>query len=246
LIADSLKEIGIPGRFVETHGESRTCIANLDLTTHSQTELNENGPHVSPEEVAALLRQFEELLGDGATDVALCGSLPPGCPASLYAEMIALAKAKGIRSALDASGEALKLGAEARPHLVKCNLTELRYLLPDAGDSPEEIACAGRSLLAGGTQEAAITMGAKGAVLVTEAGAWFAAPPPIQFISAVGSGDAFLAAYLWARENGEPPDSCLEWGVGAGAANAAVMGAGFCAKPEIVRRREKTQSRRIA
>jgi 1-phosphofructokinase family hexose kinase len=245
IIADSLKEIGIPARFVTTEEESRTCIAVLDLSSHSQTEINENGPHVTADEVDALLHCFVELLEEGVTQVALCGSLPPQCPETLYADMIRAAQSRGIPCALDASGEALRQGIEARPNLVKCNEMELRGALLGDLEGANDLLSVMRSLLVGGTQQVVITMGERGAVAVNAGGAWECTPPPISFVSAVGSGDAFLAAFLYAQERGESIPNCLVWGVAAGAANAAVMGAGFCTRPQIEALRRITQSRRI-
>ncbi|MBW3623744.1 MAG: 1-phosphofructokinase family hexose kinase [Armatimonadetes bacterium] len=244
-IADSLKEIGIPARFVSTREESRTCIAVIDLEVHSQTEVNENGPNVTPEEVAALVQRFEELLEEGVTQVALCGSLPPQCPSTFYADLIRIAQDRGISCALDSSGEALANGFKARPDLLKCNRNEFRAIVPDVGvDLPDLVrACA--ALLGDGTRTVAVTLGAEGAVAVDAEGAWFAAPPPIRFVSAVGSGDAFLAAFLHARRSGESLPRCLEWGTAAGAANAGVVGAGYCTRAEIERLAPRTQSQRI-
>jgi 1-phosphofructokinase family hexose kinase len=244
-IADGLREMGIPARFVTTREESRTCIAVIDTTVHSQTEVNENGPHVSPEEVDALKRRFAELLDEGVTQVALCGSLPPRCPETLYAGLIRVAEARGVPCALDASGAALARGVTARPNLVKCNRLELQAVLPDLGEGLSGLVRAASSLLVGGTQAVAVTMGGEGAVALDAEGAWFATPPPIRFVSAVGSGDAFLAAFLSARRRGEPLSRRLEWGTAAGAANAAVMGAGYCTRPEIERLLKQTRSRRI-
>ena len=83
----------------------------------------------------------------------------------------------------------------------------------------------------------ALTLGADGAVLVRDQWpALKAVPPTIEFASAVASGDAFLAAFLWAWEHGPQPEdveSALRLAVGAGAANAAVIGAGFCSLESI-------------
>ncbi len=244
-IADSLEEIGIPARFVPTRGESRTCIAILDTGAHSQTEVNENGPLVSEAEVSALRRRFTALMDEGVTRVALCGSLPPGCPDTLYADLIQESRARGVVVALDAAGAALCAGVSARPNLVKCNRLELASVLPKLGETPEEIAIRAASLLGGGTEAVAVTLGQPGAVAVTPAGAWFAESPSVSFVSAVGSGDAFLAAWLFHEARGELAPALLEWGVAAGAANAEVVGAGFCLPPDIERLRVGVQSRRI-
>src|SRR5262249_58035879 len=81
----------------------------------------------------------------------------------------------------------------------------------------------------GGRRVVAVTGGGEGAVLAPEEGAWTARPPQIAFASAVASGDSFVAAFLWAWTQGEKPnnpEAALRLATGAGAANAAVIGAG--------------------
>lgn len=244
-IAHSLRDLGIPDRFVPTREESRTCIAVIDLETHTQTEINEPGPRVTPEEVEALERRFESLLGEGVTQVALCGSLPPQCPPTLYADLIRAAQSRGIPCALDSSGDALAHGIAARPNLLKCNRHELRAVLPDLGSDLPDLARAAYRLIGEGIPTVAVTLGRQGAVAVDSGGAWFAEPPPIRFVSAVGSGDSFLAAFLAAQQRGESLARRLEWGTAAGAANAGVAGAGYCTRSEIERLLKQTRSQRI-
>jgi len=232
LIADGLRQEGIPAQFVWTREESRTCIAVIDPDAQTQTEVNENGPTVTAEEVRELIRLFADLLG-GVQAVTLSGSLPPGCPDDIYATLISLARDAGVLCALDASGTPLLKGWRARPDIVKCNNFELSALRADAGTSVDDVTKAALSLLGEGTHEAIVTLGARGAVAAADGQVWYAPSPKVEFVSAVGSGDAFLAAYMWAKMKGENVPSCLAWGVAAGAANAAVYGAGFCQRHRI-------------
>ena len=57
--------------------------------------------------------------------------------------------------------------------------------------------------------------------------------PKIDFVSAVGSGDAFLAAFVNSFMKDENLSESLAWGTAAGAANAACAGSGFCTKDSI-------------
>lgn len=231
-IADGLRAEGIEDAFVRTRGESRVCIAIIDPIGKTQTEVNENGPEVHPDEVQQLIERFESLLPK-VSAVTLSGSLPPGCPEDIYARLIYMARAHGVTCALDSSGPPLRIGWEAGPDIIKCNRFELSALRPDAGESVEDISGAALSLLNAKTREAVITMGAQGAVAAECGRVWYAPSPSVQFVSAVGSGDAFLAAYMWSRARGCDAPSRLAWGIAAGAANAAVFGAGFCRKHEI-------------
>jgi fructose-1-phosphate kinase PfkB-like protein len=76
---------------------------------------------------------------------------------------------------------------------------------------------AARELLAFGCVAACVALGAKGAVLATREGVWHARPPGLDTGSAVGAGDAFLAALLLRLER-DDPESALVAAVAAGSA----------------------------
>lgn len=224
-IREKLAAEGIPEAFVEVAGESRLCLAVIDTTARTQTEINETGPEITAASRERFRARFETLLADAAW-VAFCGSLPPGVPPDFYRDLILLAREHGVKSALDTSGDALRIGLEAAPDIVKPNAVEVSTLLGREIETVGEAATAGRELLAMGVKMAAITLGRCGAVAVTAAGAWFAEPPQVEFHSAVGSGDAFLAGLLHTIEEGRPAADALRQGTAAGAANAATYGAG--------------------
>jgi fructose-1-phosphate kinase PfkB-like protein len=77
---------------------------------------------------------------------------------------------------------------------------------------------AARQLHELGASIAAITLGDEGAVLSAGRTVWHAAPPRFDRGSAVGAGDAFLAALLEELEVESPMDSALRRAVAAGAA----------------------------
>ena len=63
----------------------------------------------------------------------------------------------------------------------------------------------------------------------------------IEFVSAVGSGDALAAAFIYALDEGKSVAQALRLGVGAGAAHAMTFGAGFCTREDLVRLAEETE-----
>lgn len=230
----SLQDEGIEGDFVRTHEESRVCIAIVDPTTNSQTEINEVGPVVSPREVANLKRAFRRLLGAQAFEfVTLSGSIPPGVPDTIYAEFIQLARAANIRCILDASGTALQHGVEARPWMVKPNIFEFTQLLGTTPDSEEKIVEAAEQIRGTGVEVVCVTRSRESVVCASDQGCFAADPPQIDFVSAVGSGDAFLGAYLWSIGQKDSIADALKLGIAAGASNATQYGAGFCTAQQI-------------
>lgn len=232
LITAGLDNEGIEYDFVQTSGESRICIAIIDPLKRTQTEVNENGPDVSPEEVEAMQSKIESLLGH-ASYLILSGSAPPGVPADFYARAIGAAKAAGVRAVLDTSGEHFKEGVSALPYMVKPNAAELSAYVGSELYTVEEILEAGRQLAKSGIKLVVISMGRSGALVTDGDNSWTAASPDIEFVSAVGSGDSLVAAFMDSLARGEDIPSALRAGTAAGAANARIYGAGFCTAESI-------------
>ncbi len=228
--AECLRREGIPHRIVTVGGETRTSVIVADPANRRDTVLNEAGPEVSPEELNALWICLRELLPTVQT-VSYSGSLPPGIPNDFYAGAIALAREFGVKAALDANGDALVQGAAARPFLLKPNRQELAAL-GDEGEGSWAGAAAGLRDRTG-CEVAIVTDGAWGAALACADGVWECTPPIVDVMSAVGSGDSFLAGFLWAWDDGQGPEAALRLGTAAGAANARHYGSGFCAHDEI-------------
>ncbi|MFC9362601.1 1-phosphofructokinase [Rhodococcus sp. NPDC057014] len=231
----ALSEHGIEHVTVATSGSARTniTITEPDGTT---TKINEPGVTMSARSLADLQSEIIER-GSRAEWVVLSGSLPPGIPADWYATLVEALRSASCRVAVDTSDAPLLALADrfpaACPDLVKPNSEELAQLtgadgrlLEDSalrGD-PTATAHAGRQLVDRGVEAVLATLGAAGAVLVTEAGAWWATPPPIVARSTVGAGDSSLAGYLAAHLSGASPADCLRSAVAYGSAAAALPG----------------------
>lgn len=245
-IERSLRREGIYGEFVRTKDESRVCIAIVDPVSSTQTELNEIGPEIRARELEALKETYGKLVAEHRPYcVTLSGRLPPGVPDGIYAELIEIARGFGVRCALDASGRALIEGVAARPWMVKPNLYELRTLVGRDVTTTDEIASAAERLFGTGVHWIVVTLGIHGCVCRTRECAVLAVPPAVRFVSAVGSGDSFLAAFLWSLEQDRPVDDALRLATAAGAANAATYGAGFVDPREVVRLTEQVQVKAV-
>lgn len=232
-IVEGLSDEGIAHDLVRVAGESRLCIKIMDPRSGTQTEINEVGPHISEQEVERLLTKIGELMGS-TEYLVLCGNVPPGVPVSFYGDVIRMAKSKGIKAVLDASEEQLKEAIKAGPHIVKPNVAELSQLAEHELVTVEEICSAAKSLKQYGVGITAVTMGRSGAVVTDGVRAWQATPPEIEFASAVGSGDSFVAGFLHALSSECSLAEALTLGTAAGAANATTYGAGFCSKSSIM------------
>lgn len=220
LLTDGLSAEGVSADFIEAaHGETRLAITVLDPSAHTQTELIESGPTIGPLELDALRRKITTLATDSDW-VVFSGSLPPGCPPDLYAELCMLAKARGARVALDASGEALRLGLRGKPDLVKPNEVEAASFAGIDATRPNAAEVAAAQLLEAGAQLAVISLGARGALAVTCDARYRVRLPNADIVSALGSGDAMVAGLVTGAAAGLELPALLRQGAACGTAAA--------------------------
>lgn len=244
-IIDKLNDEGMRHDFLHVQDESRLCIAIMDPTTGTQTEINENGPQITIDEINLMFDKISRFVV-GKEYIVLCGSCPPGVPFSFYGDIIEIAKKAGVKAVLDTSGDHLREAIKAGPYMVKPNITELCQLADRELFTLEEISNAAKSLKQYGVEITAVTMGRSGAMVTDGFQAWQAVPPVIEFASAVGSGDSYVAAFLDSLIRNEHISNALVAGTAAGAANATTYGAGFCSKESIMEIRQGVTLTRIS
>ncbi|MBL1095321.1 1-phosphofructokinase family hexose kinase [Streptomyces coffeae] len=180
----------ITDALVPIAGTTRRTIGVVDGSTGDTTQLNEPGPIVTTPEWSEFLTGYTRLLREAAA-VALCGSLPPGVPVGTYAQLIREAHAAGVPTLLDTSGEPLRRGIAARPHVVKPNATELAGLT----GSTDPLRAA-RDTRRRGARAVAASLGADGMLVVTSQGTWRARPPRRLAGNPTGAGDSAVAGLL--------------------------------------------------
>ncbi len=231
-IRESLQADGLPNDLVVSSGESRICITVIDPEHGTQTEINENGPVISATE----LQTLEDRLMDGlnsAEGVVLSGSVPPGIPDDIYARWIKLAHDKGRWAFLDSSGASMAKGMEAQPDFAKPNSREMAELAGGELLTSDEIFEQARGWNLRGIGTMLVSLGRSGAMVTSGNDEWIGIPPQIDFVSAVGSGDAFVAGFLFGKHHGYDIERSLRLAIASGAANAMTFGAGFCSRESI-------------
>jgi 1-phosphofructokinase family hexose kinase len=203
------------------------------------TEILEPGQPVTRVELEQLRDAFEfSLQGSaGKMTVILSGSLPPGVPDDFYATLIGLGHKHDCRLFVDTSGEPLRLALKAEPDFVKPNQEEAEWL---SGCVIEGAAVAERALkniLSAGARSGAISLGASGLIWRStwEDKTLIAKVPQLAVRSSVGSGDATLAAFAFADQQGFEPAEALRLAAACGAANCLAEGPGRARAEDIAR-----------
>jgi 1-phosphofructokinase/tagatose 6-phosphate kinase len=245
-IVEALNGEAILNSFVRIREESRTNTAVLDPTTGLQTEINERGPAVSPQELE-LFHEKLLYLAKGASMCVFAGSLPRGIEPDLYADLIREVKKLGVTTVLDTEGESLRLAIRADPDLVSPNELEAEELVGQEFNDVEDRAQAVIEMTRLGAREAIMTVadGCYANVLDDGSALFRVSVEEQEARSRIGSGDAFLAGYVAARYAGRTPVECLRYGVACGAESIQHFGAGVIDPPKVDRLLNEVDAERL-
>lgn len=217
--------------------ETRFNLAIVEPATGEQTEINERGPTVSPQEAEAFVERLDYLAG-GASVCVLAGSLPPGLEDDFYARLVGVLKQRGVEVVLDADGAAMAEGMKAEPSIVTPNRIEAEELVGREFETDEETVEAVSELVESGPLQAAITLPDGCVASIEDGGATAVVRASIQSLEALsrgGAGDAFVAGYVTGRHRGLDPRECLALGVACGAESTQHFGAGIVDSHEAER-----------
>ncbi|MBF9127550.1 1-phosphofructokinase [Plantactinospora sp. S1510] len=213
-LSDMLGRMELPVRVVTIRDEIRSNISLVE-PDGTVTKVNEPGPELGADETEALVRTVLDNLA-GAAWLACCGSLPVGVPVEVYARLARAARDRGVRVAVDTSGEPLRASLAGRPDLVAPNADELADLVGRPLRTLGEVVDAAREVRALGADAVLASLGADGALLVDAEVALYAEAPAARVVSAVGAGDAALAGFLHGGGRGAPAlRTAVAWGTAA-------------------------------
>jgi 1-phosphofructokinase/tagatose 6-phosphate kinase len=236
-VLEQLREEAVLTDFTRIAGETRINMAVIDPTSGEQTEINERGPAVSREEVEAFVARLG-YLADGAKLCVIAGTLPPGAGADLYARLVKDMGERGVPVVLDAEGEAMLAGLRAGAAIVTPNEREAEELVGQEFSDRHDLVHGLSELIRLGAGEAAITRPEGCVAALGEGGDrrfLEVRTEPLDAVSTVGSGDAFVAGYVAARYDGRPADECLAYGVACGAESTQHFGAGMVDRNQVER-----------
>jgi 1-phosphofructokinase len=204
----------VPLLTVDVAGDIRSNVSLVE-PDGTVTKINEAGPELDEAEAQALAAAAVEK-ADGASWLAGCGSLPAGLPESFYAQLVADGHRRGVKVAVDSSGAALRAALPAGPDLVKPNAHELAEVVERPLKTLGDVVDAAAVLRQRGARSVLASLGADGAILVDDSGAYHGTAPVERVVSAVGAGDALLAGFLAAGGSGvDALRTALTWGAAA-------------------------------
>lgn len=211
---------------IETNNETRENIIILDDSTNNQYRFGMPGTPLSENEWQQFLIAVEAI--PAVEFLIASGSLPPGVPLNIYAQLAKIAKKMNAKFIVDTSGEALEQAVAEGVYLFKPNLGELAAL---AG-KPSLIKQEAKDIAKGKCEAMVISMGAQGAMLVTDTIAEIITPPVVERKSTVGAGDSMVAGIVFYLSQGKSLQKAVEYGVACGTAATMNTGTELCRKED--------------
>lgn len=212
-LENHLKQKGIDCDFVKIEGNTRI---NVKL---NDTDINSAGPNITDGELQQLYKKLDNL--KSGDFLVLSGSVPNSLPQDVYETILERLKDKGIEFVVDAEKDLLLNTLKYKPFLIKPNHHELGQIFGSEISDFDTALTYAKKLQDMGAQNVMVTLGELGAVLACKNGeTYIQAAPKGSVISAVGSGDSAIAAFLAEYLNSGGYERCLKYAISAGSATA--------------------------
>jgi 1-phosphofructokinase family hexose kinase len=210
-VTNKLASEHVKSEFVSIQGSTRSNYKVMDIQKQKDTEFNQAGFSVQPEDINRLQHLFDSLFMDTGW-LAISGSLPPGIKAEFYRDLIAAANKSGLQTCLDTSGEALKAGITGKPTLLRINRSELEEAAGQILEDNDQIQSAITRLITTGIEMVVVSMGQKGVLASNSTSTFMAIVPKVEITSLTGAGDTLTAGFLHALTQGKSFQDALLFG----------------------------------
>ena len=234
-LQELLDEEGLDHRPFPIVGMIRESLVILEESTGRQYRFGMPGPKLKKNEWEPFLQKLAVI--DPPPDYMVAsGSLPPGAPPDFYAQVARIGKKKGTKTIVDVSGIALKAALEEGVFLIKPNVREFRELVGEDIKEESQIKAEAQKMVKNGRCEVlVISLGAAGALAVSEDFVEHILPPTVPIVSKVGAGDSMVAGIALSLARGNPLRESLLFGVAAGSAAVMTPGTELCRREDAER-----------
>ncbi|MFN4141358.1 1-phosphofructokinase family hexose kinase [Aestuariivirga sp.] len=228
LMAENVSHRAIP-----IAGQTRVALMVREKASGLEYRFLPEGPEVTAGEIddcaAEVARRTQGF-------VVASGSLPRGAPADSFARLAKAAQRHALPFVLDTSGAGLKAALDhGGIFLLKPSRGELESYAGGGLDEHGLEAAAMALVISGKVKMVAVTLGADGALLARKEGVLRLPAIPVPVRSAVGAGDSFLGAMVWALSREWPLEEAFRLGMAAGAAATSNAGTTLCRRQDVFR-----------
>ena len=212
---------------VSCKNHTRENLIVFDEKSKLQYRFGMPGPVINESEWKDVLNTIEKI--NDIEFIVASGSISEGVPIDIFGRISRIAKLKKIKLIVDSSGDALKESVDEGLYMLKPNINELSFLNGAGELRSEDVEDVARSIISKGKCKfMVISMGAEGAMLITEESTFKITPPKVNSISTVGAGDSMVAGIVQSLSLGRSITESVKYGVSCGTAATMNPGTELC------------------
>lgn len=211
----TVQRINVPGRIRENF--------TFHTSDGTETRISFTSPKADDSLTDQLADHLDALaLGDVLT---VTGRVPSGVNMEKLKSLLASLRERGVRLVIDSRSFTREDIIALRPFLIKPNEEELSTYLTCDHSNPASISEAAQRLATLGVENVMISLGDRGAILVTADEVYTAAAPKLdKIVSTVGAGDSAIAGFIVADSLGYDKQHALALAVASGSAACLSVG----------------------
>jgi 6-phosphofructokinase 2 len=228
LLNELLIEEGIECRIVPVNSRTRENLIVLERSTGQQYRFGIPGLPINKEAWTECLLQINTL--DPFPEfVVVSGSGALGSSADFYFKLSEIVREKKGKLIADNSGKDLIDMLLAGVYMIKPNLDELREICGcELRDEKEMVLESERIIRKGYAEIVVLSIGAAGAIYISESERGRIRAPTVPIRSKVGAGDSMVAGIVLSMSRGYTLREAVRYGVAAGASAVMTPGTELC------------------
>lgn len=215
LLQRLLKQQLINVYYEHVDGETRINSTIIEIDTKTQYQVTDAGTDLPQRQLTSVIENFVTQTGNGFGIIT--GSCQSNIPNTLYANLVERINANGGKPVVDSHGDTLRHAIDAKPFLIKPNQYELETIIKRELPTIHDIANEGRRLQRQGITHVCVSLGDKGAVLVSPDNSYYAQALDVVVNTTVGAGDSMVAGLVAGLSIDDNPQQSLAYGIACGA-----------------------------
>lgn len=246
LARESFKKVSM----ISVDGETRNAVTLMhDGNTH--TEIVEEGPKVSDENILELMKTIETICSTFAiTTICINGSVN-SVQENIFPKLIELIRTKisnKIPILVDVARQYLAELLQEKtyiPNFIKPNIHEISEIAGKDFSKKADLIDYVHSHPFNTIEAVMISCGAEGAIFKTHNSLYDISIPKIEILNPTGSGDATVGGYAYALENDFSIEDRIKYAMACGMSNAQHQRVGFINKNDVVTFMEQITIRQL-
>jgi 6-phosphofructokinase 2 len=215
LLQRLLKQQLINVYYEQVDGETRINSTIIEIDTKTQYQVTDAGTDIPQQQLTSIIEDFVAQTGKGFGIIT--GSCQSNVPNTLYADLVERINANGGKPVVDSHGDTLRHAINAKPFLIKPNLYELEAIIKRALPTIDDIANEARRFQRQGITHVCVSLGDKGAILVSPDNSYYAQALDVTVNTTVGAGDSMVAGLVAGLSQDDDPKRALAYGIACGA-----------------------------